>query len=164
MLRRRALRDPTVSASIAHAQHGDYLAAVDRTEWNPSDYAYHLSRRVRGLPLWYSLATYGTDAYSTAMETTLETARAIADEIRVRDRFNLLLEPELSIVLFTIDGWALDDYLAWSRQRAKEGFALLVPTFWHGQPCMRICVVNPQTTIDMLRMVIDDLASHTVTR
>ncbi len=155
-------RDP-YPASIAHAQHGDYLAAVDRTQWNPSDYAYHLSRRVRGLPLWYSLATYGTEAYSVAMETTLASAKAFAEEIKARDGFTLLLEPELSIVLFTIEGWSLDDYLRWSRQRAKEGFALLVPTFWRGEPCMRICVVNPQTTIDMLRPVIDDLAAFTPT-
>ena len=28
-------------------------------EWNPTDYAYHLTRRARGLPLWFSLAVYG---------------------------------------------------------------------------------------------------------
>ena len=32
----------------------------DRPDWNPSDYAYHLSRRARGLPFWFSLATHGT--------------------------------------------------------------------------------------------------------
>ena len=47
-------------------------AAETATSWNPSDYAHHLSRRVRGLPLWFSLATYGTDAYRDAVETTLD--------------------------------------------------------------------------------------------
>ena len=43
--------------------------------WNPSDYAHHLSRRARGLPFWFSLATYGTDAYGEAVETTLRVTR-----------------------------------------------------------------------------------------
>ena len=33
---------------------------ADEYEWNASDYAHHLSRRARGLPLWFSLATHGT--------------------------------------------------------------------------------------------------------
>ena len=35
-----------------------YLDAIHETpdEWNPSDYAYHLTRRARGLPLWFALA------------------------------------------------------------------------------------------------------------
>ncbi|MFM2079086.1 MAG: hypothetical protein RJA49_2976, partial [Actinomycetota bacterium] len=97
-------RDPALAAA-AHAQHGSYLDAVDRGEWNPSDYAYHLSRRARGLPLWFSLATYGTDAYSAAVDAAIRTARALADDIAARPGFHLLLEPELSVVLFTVDGW-----------------------------------------------------------
>ena len=42
-----------------------------RDDWNPSDYAYHLTRRARGLPLWFSLAVHGTDAYRDAIETVL---------------------------------------------------------------------------------------------
>ncbi|MEX1263830.1 MAG: hypothetical protein WEE66_07835 [Actinomycetota bacterium] len=45
------------------------------SEWNPADYAYHLSRRARGLPLWFSLATYGTDAYREAVEQVLALTR-----------------------------------------------------------------------------------------
>ncbi|MGH9270020.1 MAG: pyridoxal phosphate-dependent decarboxylase family protein, partial [Ilumatobacteraceae bacterium] len=70
-------RDPRVAADT-HAQHGTYLDMVSREEWNPSDFACHLSRRARGLPLWFSLATYGTDAYTEAVETTLEVARSFA--------------------------------------------------------------------------------------
>ena len=66
---------------------------VSRDEWNPSDFAFHLSRRARGLPLWFSLATYGTDAYAEAVETTLDVARRFAAEVDRRDGFTLLLEP-----------------------------------------------------------------------
>jgi glutamate/tyrosine decarboxylase-like PLP-dependent enzyme len=149
-------RDP-LPAARTHAQHGAYLDAVDRHQWNPSDYAYHLSRRARGLPLWFSLATYGTAAYRTAVDASINTARAFADEVERRDGFSLVLQPELSIVLFTADGWDWDRYLAWSRARARDGVALVVPTTWKGAPCLRICLVNPRTQLSSLVALLDDL-------
>ncbi len=44
-------------------------------EWNPTDYAYHLTRRARGLPLRFSLSVYGVDAYAEAIETAIGLAR-----------------------------------------------------------------------------------------
>ena len=63
----------------------------------PAHYAHHLSRRVRGLPLWFSLATHGTDAYRDSVEQTLALTRETADEIRRRDGLELILEPDLSV-------------------------------------------------------------------
>ncbi len=152
-------RDPAL-ASAAHAQHGTYLDMVSRDEWNPSDFAFHLSRRARGLPLWFSLATYGTDAYAEAVETTLAVARRFADEVDRRDGFTLLMAPQLSVVLFAVDGWDEARYSAWSRSRARAGVALVVPTWWHGECCYRVCIVNPQTTDEMLSSVLDDMAAY----
>ncbi|GIT46258.1 MAG: hypothetical protein Ct9H300mP12_08430 [Acidimicrobiales bacterium] len=61
-------RAPGYGAS-AHSQFAGYLETLDRAEWNPADYAVHPSRRARGLPFWFSLATYGTDRYREAVET-----------------------------------------------------------------------------------------------
>jgi glutamate/tyrosine decarboxylase-like PLP-dependent enzyme len=152
-------RDPALAAA-AHAQHATYLDVVNREEWNPSDYAFHLSRRARGLPLWFSLATYGTDAYTEAVESTLDVARAFADEVDRRDGFSLLLQPQLSVVLFTVEGWDEARYTAWSRSRAKAGVALIVPTRWRGEVCYRVCLVNPGTTLQMLSDLLDDMASY----
>jgi glutamate/tyrosine decarboxylase-like PLP-dependent enzyme len=152
-------RDPAV-ASAAHAQHGTYLDVVDRNEWNPSDFAFHLSRRARGLPLWFSLATYGTAAYTEAVESTLAVAHAFAEEVDRRDGFSLLLQPQLSVVLFTVDGWDEARYAAWSTSRAKSGVALIVPTWWRGEICYRVCLVNPLTTLAMLTALLDDVAAY----
>lgn len=151
-------RDPSLAGG-AHAQHGTYLDTVDRDEWNPCDYAYHLSRRARGLPLWFSLATYGTRAYTDAVDVTIHTTRTIADEIARRPGLTLLLEPELSVVLFTVDGWTAEQYLAWSRDRARAGVALVVPTSWKGAPCLRLCIVNPRTEAAKVLEVLDDLTA-----
>jgi glutamate/tyrosine decarboxylase-like PLP-dependent enzyme len=57
-------------AKRAHSQSGDYLDIFkgDTNGFNPSDYQTQLTRRLRGLPLWFSLATHGTDRYTTAVE------------------------------------------------------------------------------------------------
>jgi glutamate/tyrosine decarboxylase-like PLP-dependent enzyme len=150
-------RDPSVAAA-AHSQHGSYLDHVDRTAWNPSDYAYHLSRRARGLPLWFSLATYGTAAYAAAMDHTLDTAAALAAEIRRRPELELLLDPELSIVVFRRRGWTRAQYVAWSERNARDGVALVVPTSRDGEPCLRMCIVHPNTTMEMLIPLLDQLS------
>ena len=152
-------RDPAPAAST-HAQHGAYLDAVNRGEWNPSDYAYHLSRRARGLPLWFGLVTYGTRAYTEAVDKAITTAREFADAVAARLGFTLLLQPELSVVLFTANGWTRDQYLEWSQRRARDGSWLVVPTTWRGEPCLRVCLVHPHTTIQSLAGLLDDLTTY----
>ncbi len=152
-------RDPAPAAAT-HAQHGAYLDAVNRGDWNPSDYAYHLSRRARGLPLWFGLATYGTQAYTDAVDSAIRTAHEFAAEVAARPEFRLLLPPELSVVLFTRDGWTLDQYSAWSKRRASEGRFLVVPTSWRGEPCLRICIVHPRTDLAEITEILDDLATY----
>ena len=91
-----------------------------RNEWNPADYAVHLSRRARGLPFWFSLAVHGTDAYAEAIETTLAVTRQVAEEIRARPYLELLIEPELSVLVFRRHGWAAADYDAWSARLVRH--------------------------------------------
>ncbi|NDC12342.1 MAG: aspartate aminotransferase family protein, partial [Actinobacteria bacterium] len=88
-------KDPEI-ARAAHTQHAGYLETLDSGQWNPSDYAIHLTRRVRGLPFWFSLATHGTDKYAESMDKTMDLARASAQLIRQHPNLELLMEPELS--------------------------------------------------------------------
>ena len=69
-------REPAL-ARAAHTQHAGYLDVLtDAPDWNPTDYSVGLTRRARGLPLWFSLAVHGTEAYARAVERTLEVARS----------------------------------------------------------------------------------------
>ena len=150
-------RDPRI-AKAAHTQKAEYLDVLQEDDdWNPSDYAHHLSRRARGLPLWFSLATHGTDAYRDAVETTLEVAHRGAELIRASDHLELVLEPELSVVVFRRVGWTPDQYREWSdRQLADQQF-FVVPTSWDGETVLRYCVVNPLTTVDDLAAMFESL-------
>jgi glutamate/tyrosine decarboxylase-like PLP-dependent enzyme len=147
-------RDPSL-ALAAHRQIATNLdTAHAGPDWNPADYAYHLSRRARGLPLWFSLATYGTDAYRDAVETVLTLTRDAAEEIRRHPDLQLVMDPELSVLLFRRLGWGPDDYEAWWRRILDAQIAFVQPTSWEGEKVARLCFVNPSTTIDHVRAVL----------
>jgi aromatic-L-amino-acid/L-tryptophan decarboxylase len=85
-------RQPNLAKAV-HTQDASYLDVIHRgvpEEWNPSDYAYHLTRRARGLPLWFSLALHGTDAYRDAVESVLAVARESADLIEATPYLQLV--------------------------------------------------------------------------
>ncbi len=151
-------RDPAL-ARAAHTQHAGYLDVLtDRDEWNPSDYAHHLSRRARGLPFWFSLAVHGTDAYRNAVETTLQVAQEGAALVRAAPHLELLVEPRLSILAFRRTGWTAADYRAWSDRMLAEGTAFCVPTTCQGEPAMRLCIVNPRTTVADIAVIIGTMS------
>lgn len=150
-------REPEHGAA-AHTQFAGYLDSLDRSEWNPADYAVHLTRRARGLPFWFSLATYGTERYREAVETVLATARTVAEEIEARPSLDLVMRPDLSIVLLERSGWEMVDYERWSAQTAEAGTLACAPTWWQGRPVLRFCFVNPATDAAAVALVLDDLA------
>ena len=151
-------RDPAI-AKRAHTQHASYLETLQSEDgdWNPSDYAIHLSRRARGLPFWFSLAAHGTRAYTEAVEDTLRMARAGARLVEAHPNCELLFEPTLSIVAFTRKGWNALDYSRWSDRLLQEHFAFVVPSAHHGVPILRFAIVNPRTTEADLAEILDTL-------
>jgi aromatic-L-amino-acid/L-tryptophan decarboxylase len=153
-------RDPT-AANAVHTQRASYLDAIhddDKDVWNPSDYAYHLTRRARGLPLWFGLAVHGTDAYRDSIESTLTMARYAADRIAWTQGLTLVCEPQLSVVLFRREGWGWDDYENWSARLLAEQIAFVLPTSWEGEPVARLCFVHPETTKQLVDDVISTIA------
>jgi L-2,4-diaminobutyrate decarboxylase len=151
-------RDPA-QAQRAHTQHAEYLDVLHlgESDWNPSDFAHHLTRRARGLPLWFSLATYGTDAYAIAVEASITLAQQSATLIHELDHVELILEPELSIVMFRRVEWEPADYQAWSDRALAEGKAFVVPSTWQGDTIFRFCFINPRTTLDDVRSILDSM-------
>ncbi len=136
------------------ASYLDSASELETDEIGPWDLAYHLSRRMRGLPLWFSLATYGTDAYREAVEAVLQLTRAASDEVRRHPQLKLLMEPDLSVVLFRRVGWGDDDYESWWRRLLDAQVAFVQPTTWQGEKVARLCFVNPRTTLDHVRAVL----------
>jgi aromatic-L-amino-acid/L-tryptophan decarboxylase len=149
-------RDPALARSV-HRQDASYLDVIhdDPAEWNPTDYAYHLTRRARGLPLWFSLAVHGVRAYSDAIEAALGLARQAAAEIRSRPELELIREPELGVVLFRRAGWTPAQYAEWADRLLRDQVAFIPPTSWEGQTVARFAFLHPHTTMDLVKDILD---------
>ena len=138
-------RNPKL-AKRAHLQKAAYLETLDEDdEWNPSDYAIHLTRRARGLPFWFSLAAHGTDEYAKAMERTMDVAKDAAEQVRNHPNLKLVIEPSLSIVAFERVGWSSEDYEKWSDKLLADQIGFVTPSAHKGKPILRFAIVNPWT-------------------
>ena len=151
-------RQPEI-ARRAHTQRAEYLDVLtDSGEWNPSDYAYHLTRRARGLPFWFSLATHGTDQYRDAVEACLTTTKEAAALIDSLDHVEMVVPPQLSVIVFRRKGWSAADYQRWSDKALDDGLTLTVPTSLEGETVLRFCIVNPRTTVGDLAEILASMA------
>jgi glutamate/tyrosine decarboxylase-like PLP-dependent enzyme len=156
-------RRPNLAKAV-HTQDASYLDVLhseNPEEWNPSDYAYHLTRRARGLPLWFSMAVYGLDAYRDAVEAGLAIARRGASIIAETPHTQLVRQPELSVVLFRRQGWTKPDYDAWSAQLLTEQTGFVTPTTWEGETVARFAFLHPNTTEEMIREILDTTVRST---
>ncbi|MBF8151153.1 aminotransferase class V-fold PLP-dependent enzyme [Winogradskyella sp. F6397] len=151
-------------AKNAHSQQGSYLE-IFKDEgahgFNPTDYQIQLTRRVRGLPLWFSLATHGTDRYKEAVERGLELAQIAGRLIEAHPDLELVREPSLSCVLYRRIGWEPEDYTHWTYENHEKGFALVTPTKWKNgdtyETCSRFCFINPDTTEKDIVMILESM-------
>jgi aromatic-L-amino-acid decarboxylase len=155
-------RDPRL-ARTTHTQHASYLDVLHvvddegEVEWNPSDYAVHLSRRARGMPMWFSLAVHGTALYADAIDRAVANAEAAAAMVNERDYVELCREPTLSVVLYRRHGWGPDDYQRWSRRLLADQVALVTPTKWEGETVARFAFLHPDTTMEIVSEVLDSM-------
>ena len=150
-------RNPA-QARDAHMQKGEYLEALnDSPDHNPADYGFGLTRRVRGLPLWFSMATHGVQAYRDAIALNNQLAKDIANDIRQRHYLELVREPELSVVVFERKGWTQAQYDSWSEKLLLSGEAFVLPSSHAGRPNLRFAIINPKTSFEDLTKILDSL-------
>ena len=151
-------RDPD-TARRSHTQSAGYLDVLADGDPNPSDMAHHLSRRARGVPFWFSLAVHGVNAYRAALETTLSTAAQVADLVSAAPALELVAPPSLGVVCFRRLGWTCEQYHDWSDRLLRRGQAFVTPTSVDGETVLRLCLVNPRTTVEDCSLVLGTLSS-----
>lgn len=151
-------------ARNAHSQKGAYLE-IFKDEgaqgFNPADYQIQLTRRVRGMPLWFSLAMHGTDKYSESIERGIELAKIAAEKIKGLDFVELIRPASLSVVLFRRKGWSPEDYRDWTYRNHQKGLALVTPTKWRTgtevETISRFCFINPETTEKDIDVILESM-------
>jgi glutamate/tyrosine decarboxylase-like PLP-dependent enzyme len=151
-------REPRLARAV-HTQDASYLDVIhtDDSEFNPSDLAFHLTRRARGMALWFSLAVNGLDAYRDAVRAANDIARYAADRIRETPGLELLREPDLSVVLFRVEGWSPADYDAWGDRLLREQIAFVTPSKWRDETVARLAFLHPATSTDVVDEVLATL-------
>ena len=151
-------RDPHLATSV-HTQDASYLDVIHENpdDLNPSDLAYHLTRRARGLALWFSLAVNGIAAYREAVEQGLALARYAAERIRRHPELELVRDPDLTVLLFRRRGWALADYETWGQRLLAAQTAFVTHSSWRGEPVARLVFLHPSTTTSMIDEVLATL-------
>ncbi len=149
-------REPRLAAAV-HTQDASYLDVIHGGDINPSDLAHHLTRRARGLPLWFSLAVNGIDAYRDAVDRGIDLARYAAVRLQERPDCELVRDPDLSIVLFRRHGWGIDEYAAWSDDLLERQRAFVTSSRWRGEVVGRLAFLHPSTTQEMIDEALDAL-------
>lgn len=147
-------------AKKAHSQKGAYLE-IFKDEgaqgFNPADYQIQLTRRLRGMPLWFSLAMHGTNKYKEAIERGIELAKIAAEKIKKNDKLELIRPASLSVVLFKRKGWSAEDYRDWTYKNHNSGLALVTPSLWKDESVIRFCFINPDTTEEDIDVILQSL-------
>lgn len=151
-------RDPRIAVAV-HTQNASYLDVLHDDlpldEFNPTDVAYHLTRRARGLAFWYSLVVNGTKAYEDAITRSIELARDTSDYIKTLPHLELVREPGLSVVLWRRKGWELKDYQTFQNRLLEKQIGFVTPSKWKGEVVGRFAFLHPHTTLEMVKEMLE---------
>jgi glutamate/tyrosine decarboxylase-like PLP-dependent enzyme len=145
----------------AFRAHGEYLKDLPQDEVNFLDRGPELSRPARALSVWMLLRSAGADAIRAQIDEDLRLARAAARLLEEDPRFELVLEPTLSVVAFRLrarrneaeEARAARDVDLMERSLAS-GETMLSTTRLGGRSALRLVVQNHRTTEDDVRRTV----------
>jgi aromatic-L-amino-acid decarboxylase len=140
----------------AHQGSADYLQDAQAELDGPSfaDLSPELSRDFRGLRLWLPIQLHGLGAFRTQLQEKLDLARLAYDELRQDPLFEMVDEPQLSIVAFRLRGPGPEADARGAevlRRVNNRGRVFLSSTRIGGRYVLRICVLSFRTHEDRIR-------------
>ncbi|WP_435749285.1 pyridoxal phosphate-dependent decarboxylase family protein [Microbacterium sp. PMB16] len=144
----------------AGAWHADYLNPVENEEPNQVDKSLQTTRRFDALKLWVTLRAIGADRIGELFDTVIDLASAVSDEVAADPELELVGRTQLSTVLFRVRPQGIDpagqDALVAGVRRVlfESGRALVAKTVIDGRPCLKLTLLNPETTLDDVRGIL----------
>jgi len=157
------VRDPE-NLKRAHSMDAEYLHDVRaRESANFSDLSPELSRDFRGLRIWLPLVLHGAEAFRDAIEEKLMLTRWAYDQLRQDSRFEILDEPQLSVIAFRLKGKEADaDARSEDLQRRvnARGRVFLSSTRLDGRYVIRLCVLSFRTHMDRVREAVETIKAE----
>ncbi len=153
----------------AFAMVPEYLRdrASATSEVNFADRGMQLTRASRAIKVWLSLATFGVDAYRSALDRALDLAALAQRRIEGDPRLELVSPASLGIVVFRrrFEGDASQVDAANAAvvaSLAQRGEVLLTSTLLDGRYAIRLCVLNHSSTEADVRAAIAAAATSDV--
>ena len=104
------------------------------------------SRRLRALPVWFTLMAYGKDGYRAIVENSVSMARRFGDFIQQHSSFELLAPVRLNTVCFTLVTDKEEKIVSFLQQLNDTGKVFMTATMYNGHKGIRAAFVNWRTT------------------
>jgi glutamate/tyrosine decarboxylase-like PLP-dependent enzyme len=105
------------------------------------------SRRLKALPVWFSLMAYGKRGYQEIVDNCILLSKRFGQFIEDNDQFELLAPVRLNTVCFTLAGKEnqekVNQFLLLLNDTGK---VFMTPTIYNGQKGIRAAFVNWRTT------------------
>ncbi len=152
----------------AFAQRAPYLFHDSQGEraWDQGTRSFLCSHRADVFKVWVALQRYGADFFGALYDHLCDVAHAMWEMIESRDDFVALHEPESNILCFRYvgDGSMNDEALDQLNRELRErynvsGEGWITATSLGGRRVLRVTIMNPRTTIDDARAVLDGIAA-----
>jgi aromatic-L-amino-acid/L-tryptophan decarboxylase len=153
------------------AIHPDYLdgdATRGAGEVNFADRGLQLSRGFRALKIWVTMQTFGLAAFRAAIQRNLELAEFAEALIRRHAVLTLMAPATLGIVCFRREWPGCDEAeterrgLALADDLERSGMALVSATRLAGRHAIRLCILNPTSSEEHVRLVVEHFAGAPV--
>ncbi|SNR98411.1 pyridoxal-dependent decarboxylase [Flavobacterium sp. ov086] len=116
------------------------------------------SRRLRALPVWFSLLAYGKDGFQDIIENSAYLAMHFGNALIENGNFELLAPIRLNNVCFTLKGnhnqEKVSEFLTTLNDRGK---VFMTPTVYQNRKGIRASFVNWRTTENDIKIIIEEL-------
>ena len=144
--------------SSTFSESPEYLRDIEgnESEINFYDYGIQLTRRFRALKFYMSIKTYGLDTFKKAVTYNIQLADDVEKILRKSKNWEIISPATLAVINFRYNPIGLnlsekeiDELNQKISQRIMESKeALLVTTLLNKQVVLRMCLINPKTTIN----------------
>ena len=143
----------------------EYLKDVEgnESEINFYDHGVQLTRRFRALKLYMSVKTFGLKAFRKAIDYNLKLAEQTEAILRKSSKWEVVSPATLAVINFRYNSIKLnlnEEELDELNQKISEKImasreALLVTTILQNQIVLRMCLINPRTTLEDIKGTIN---------
>lgn len=136
---------------------------INDDEINYWDIGMELTRPARGLKLWFTIQTIGTEVISKRIEFGIHLAEYTKELLLGLKNWEIISEPQLAIINFRyaprwISQKEVDDLNKDISQLAiQDNYTGVFTTVLNDQVVLRICSINPATTEDDIEKTIKKL-------